>query len=152
MMSHERRLPSWRLGVSILELVIVIAIIGIIAALGTPLYVGWRADSLNREAVSVVQQRITVARTDAKRTGSAVAVQLADDATVLQVGGTSIPLPNGGRIDTGGATVTITFEALAGSQSPFQTVAFDVVTGSGAFERSATVNVVPPLGKVGVVR
>jgi len=140
-------------GFSILELLVVIVVIGIIAAISTPLYVGWRADSANQEAARVVNQRITTARAEAKRAGATVTVRLSNGSNTLLVNAAEVPLPHAATFDLlGEPTLDLVFEAVTGTQATFAVVEFDVTTGTGAFERTARLSVVPPLGKVGVVR
>ena len=142
-----------RAGFSIIELLVVVVVIGIIAAISTPLYVGWRADASNQEATRVVTQRITTARAEAKRSGGTVTVRMTNGSNTILVNGAPIALPNGATLDlVEGQSLDLVFEAVTGTQADFETVEFDVTTGSGAFERTARVSVVPPLAKVGVVR
>lgn len=144
-------LASRALGLTIVELLIVIAIVGIVAGLSAPTYVGWRADSRNAEAVRAVEQAIAVARAEAKRRASSVTVAFERDATVVSGPIGDVTIPNGGFI-VADADVNLGFNGVLGVQTDFEVLSFGVRTGSGLFERTATVSVIPPLGKTAVVR
>ena len=140
-------------GFTLIELLIVIALVGIMTSMAAALYVGWRADARNREVVAQLERSLADARQDAKRLSTDVTVTITDDATQYAIAANPVSLPSG--VTTSTATVsgeTITFSGVLGVQQPFQRVEFDVISGGGLFARTATVAVIPPLGKVAAVR
>src|SRR5690606_18926488 len=102
-----------------------LALAGILAAVATPQYRNWRANSINAEAVTAVEQAIAVSRQQAKRTGTDVTLSLSGDQSTVLRGAQVIEIPNGGTIQTGGAPIALTFVAPLGSQAPFDIVTFD---------------------------
>ena len=140
-----------RKGLSVLELILVVAMASILAAISAPLYVGWRADSLNAEAARFVERSIAIARADAKRRAVDVTLVYSNDATLIPTVNGAAPIPNGGRIVVP-ADRTVSFDGAFGAQTPFGLVEIGVRTGTGAFERTATVTLIPPLGKTAVSR
>ena len=142
-----------RQGFTLVELLIVVALIGIVGAVSVSTYVGWRADTHNREVVTQIERSLAQARQDAKRLSADVSVTFGDGDAEYLVDGTAVPLPGGGTVSTPSPSgLAITFSGVLGVQQPFQTVEFDVTTGTGLFERTATVAVIPPLGKTAVVQ
>jgi len=140
-------------GMTMLELLLVFAVIAIVTAIATPNYLAWRADATNREVVALIERTLSDARQDSKRTSSDVIVAFTDGANRFVVGGRSISLPNGSRIETeDGDPVSVTFRGLMGVQEPFEPVRIDVVTGGGLLERTAAVTIIPPLAKTAMTR
>src|SRR6056297_1995322 len=140
-------------GFTLIELLIVIGIVGILSAVAVSLYVDWRANTRIREVVTQIERSISMARQDAKRLSTDVTMTIPDDGTQYAVGGTVQALPAGVTLSTPTAAgESVTFSGVLGVQEPFATVTFDVTTGTGAFGRTATVSIVPPLGKTGVVQ
>jgi len=135
-----------------LELLVAIGIIGVIVGMGTPLYVDWRANALNAEAVRMVQNAIATSRVEAKRTGVATTVVFTDEKSTLVDRGTTKTLPHGGTIEVSTSPLTLTFVPPFGGQSPADLVESDVTTGSGPFARTARLTVIPPLGNTAVSR
>lgn len=152
MILTERRVRRAH-GFSLVELLIVVAIVSVLGAISASLYVNWRATSLNRESVAQIEQRISDARQDSKRLASNVTLVVTDGATQLTIGGNPVGLPTSTVTTTAsGNPVTITFQSVLGVQAPFEVAQFDVTTGNGLLERTSTVAVIPPLGKTTVVQ
>ena len=138
-------------GFTLVELLLIAAIVAIVAAIATPLYVNWRATALNAEAVRVVEQVIATARVDAKRTASTFSITLRDGDRSIQGAFGVVRIPHQGMIVVS-EPVVFSFSGALGVQEPFALEEFDVRTGSGRFERTSTVSVIPPLGKTVVGR
>lgn len=133
-----------------LELLLAVAIVGIIGGIGVTLFIGWRAQSLLRAEVAVIEREVGVARAQAKRLSQ-------DLAVTFPASGTDFVGPNGARTLANGATFThgtataVTFDGVYGRQIPNAVVTVEVTTSIGPVQREATIAIVPPLGIVGVV-
>ena len=138
-------------GFTLIELLLVISVVGILGAISTPLYVGWRADSLNAEAVRFVEQAVATGRVDAKRRATDVQFSITNGLSTLVSTNGTMTIPNGGTIVVN-APAQVQFSGALGIQQPYGVVSFGVRTGTGVFERTATVTVIPPLGKTAVTR
>lgn len=149
-----------RIALSLIELLVLLGIVGVLAGLSTPLYVGWRANSLNAEATRSVEQFIATTRADAKRRGIAICViaeagadtMVARELQVNACTGSVLrtrQLPNGGSFAD---AVDIRILSALGTQAGFEVDSFDVVTGRGPFNRSVRISVIPPLAKTAVDR
>ena len=134
-------------GFTLLELLLVIAIVGILASLGVSLYVGWRAGSLNHAAVAGAERAVAEAQQTAKRLSQDVSITFTKGSGTITVGTRTYQLPRGARADD---DVSVTFSGIMGVQSPFQTQTVKFTTGSGALERTSTLSIIPPLALTAV--
>ena len=147
-------------GVSLLELLIVIAVIGVIAGIATPTYLGWRADTRHSETVARLERELAAGRSDAKRRGVSIEFVLADGAQVVEiiegdgVRNRSFQLPHGGSlvVNPVGEAITLAYRGAVAVQDPYRPVRFGLRTGSGLLTRTSTFTVLPPLGVTGVRR
>lgn len=73
---HQVRRPQTERGFTLIEVMIVVAIIGIAAALAGPSYTDWMARSQLREAISEVQHQLALARITAMSRNTSVTVTL----------------------------------------------------------------------------
>src|SRR6056297_1865147 len=110
---------SARLGFTTIELLIVIAIVGILSAAATPLYVGWRADTRSAEAARVVETAIARARSTAKNAGGTVTMTFANDSSTFFNGSTDVQLPYDGVLELSDGPVSLSFAPPFGQQEPF---------------------------------
>jgi prepilin-type N-terminal cleavage/methylation domain-containing protein len=83
-------------GFTILELMVVVAIIGVTAVIGVPNYLQWSSQRQLREAASRIQSQLTFARMAAMNQNATVQVALAPLGNFLTV--TSINLNTGNAI------------------------------------------------------
>lgn len=141
-----------RAGFTMLELLVIVGIVGILVGIGTPLYVDWRANTLNREAVRTVETAIAASRVEAKRQDTTLSIRFTNDATSFVERGITRTLPNGGRLSVTSGPLDLSFSPPFGSQSPSSVVSIGVTTGTGPFARTSTISVIPPLGHTAVAR
>jgi prepilin-type N-terminal cleavage/methylation domain-containing protein len=108
-------------GMTLVELLIVLAMVGVLAALSTPLYVAWRADTQVQEAAVRFARDVDATRHLAKRTGIARTVAATGGATTYTVAGRTVEL--GPQIAfTGTATTSTTFAPPYGTkETPVET-------------------------------
>lgn len=146
-------------GYSLLEVLIVLAIIGGLAGIGVMNYVGWRNNSVVRDAATQIAQDIERVRSDAKRlnttrqlfAASGNSYQIRDgNNTVLS----TRSLPAGAQIaqvaqDTSAqASISLAFTAPYGTQSTAASWYDIVVRSVSNASTTRTVRVIGPLGKV----
>lgn len=146
-------------GFSLVEILIVIAVVGVIAGVGSLSYVNWRNNSVVSDAVRQITQDIERARSDAKRlnatrrffasTGTSYQIRDGNDAVL----NTRI-LPQGAQIaqvtqDTSSQTsISLSFAAPYGTQSTAAAWYDIVVRSVSNTNLTRTVRVIGPLGKV----
>ena len=82
-----------RSGFTLLEVLVVIAVIGILLAIGMPSYQAWITRTELDRAASIVSTEINAARS-AARNGAAQTVTLTAGGTSVQSRGLTIPLPS----------------------------------------------------------
>jgi type IV pilus assembly protein PilA len=96
---------QWNRGFTLIELLIVILIVGILAAVATPLYLGYIRDARTAEAKAVAGSLWTAVQSNAiGNCGNPVAVTSAYPKAGLTVGGTTTP---GRWTVTPGPSVTV---------------------------------------------
>lgn len=97
-------------GYTLLELLVVIGILGILLALGTPSYVRWLAAQETQEAAVILSQQIQRARTESKRGAEKSVVTTTGSSEFTAAGRTTV---------VGGATIqttdTLTFQPPYGT-------------------------------------
>jgi len=115
---------QWNRGFTLIELLIVILIVGILAAVATPLYLGYIKDAKTAEAKAVAGSLWTAVQSSAiGRCGSAVPISEAyPKAGLTSTGGTN---PTRWTVTAGG---DVTVACADGTISPNQTV-FTVTGG-----------------------
>lgn len=126
-------------GFTLLELLVVLAVLGVLLALATPSYLRWRDASLLRQAQTLVAAELDRARSEAKRTNSPRSVTW----TATSFAGR--PLEGGVTIASPPQTVTYvqpygTLQAVGGTLP-----AYEITLRRGT--RSAPVRVVGVFGK-----
>lgn len=96
-----------RSGFTLLEGLVVLAVLGILLAIATPSYLRWRATAITNEAAVQFARDIERTRTEAKRFNTRMRIELASDNTgyrrINEASGarTSISLPPGVRLEPG---------------------------------------------------
>jgi prepilin-type N-terminal cleavage/methylation domain-containing protein len=136
-------------GFTILELLVVVALLALLSTVLTPSYRSWRANVMNAEVVETVKEALASARLHARRTGTPVTL-------TLQNGDAHVTIPRG-RVDLPHnavlvmpSPVVVAFEGSVGAMRPFEVVRVGVRTGSGSLERVRTVTLIPPLAVTAV--
>jgi type IV pilus assembly protein PilA len=114
-----------KLGFSLVEMLIVLAVLGILMGIGTPSYFRWRASTAVRQAAVQLAQDIDGQRSEARRSNSATTVVVSSNSYSLGAVSKSVP-----------AQVTL----QADSSSP---ISFEPPYGT-----TSTVRVVGVTGKV----
>jgi prepilin-type N-terminal cleavage/methylation domain-containing protein len=95
-----------RSGFTLLEGLVVLAVLGVLLALATPSYLRWRAHTVTNEAALQFARDIERTRTEAKRLNTRMRIELASDngyrrINVASGATTSISLPPGVRLEPG---------------------------------------------------
>lgn len=132
-----------RQGFSIIEVLLVIALIGILVALATPTYRAWQDRATTREAAVQLARAVDRARIDAKRTGAPVTLSTTAAAGAFVIEGVSSALP---AIVELASTSSVTFVPPFGTQGESEVVF--VVRSRRDATVEQTVRVVGVLGKV----
>ena len=131
-------------GFSILELLVVLAVVGILFAIATPSYLAWQVRTSTREAAVQLARSIDRARIDTKRTGVSITVSATElDPFVFVVDGTDQSLPSLVEVTS---TSSVSFNPPYGTQEEAE-VEFRIVSTRDA-SVGRTVRVVGVLGKV----
>nr|WP_255578717.1 MULTISPECIES: type II secretion system protein [unclassified Deinococcus] len=145
----EAAVTATRSGFTLLEVLVVIAVIGILLAIGMPSYQAWITRTELDRAASIVSTEINAARS-AARNGAAQTVTLTANGTSIQSRGLTITLPSARSKEN----VTLVFEppygtlqAQAGAVNP---VTPQVMTVQSTRDpaRTRTLSVVSLMGKV----
>ena len=149
-------------GFTLVELLLVLGVVAIIAAIGAATFVGWRADSLHREVTALIERAIVETREESRRQSRGLQLIVdADDASVIRrvtaVDNTDVlrewTLPGGANlVPLNGGQATIAFDGLVGAQAPYAVVVWRVQSGRGPLQRTSDVSVVPPLAVTAVQR
>lgn len=148
-------------GFTLIELLLVIALTSVLVSVSIALFVGWRADTIHREAVRQVERAVIDVRQEARRISRSLAItQVGVPSNTLRVvhnGTTTVEREYtfAGDVSVGlpaGATWPIVFDGVNGSQRPFEVARIRVESGSGVLQRASIVSVIPPLGIVAVAR
>jgi len=106
-----------RSGFTLLEILVVLAVVGVLLGLATPSYLRWRANSITNEAALQFASDIERTRTEAKRRNTRMRIELASGTAAkgylridLTSGArTSISLPRGVRLERLGESMGATF-------------------------------------------
>lgn len=111
-------------GFTIIEFLIVIAMIGILAGIGIPNYLTWRANTITREAAQQFARDVDRLRTEAKRENTMKTISVAEGGgtTYNWIDGDetgtverTISLPAGTTITPQGTTTSFTFRPPYGT-------------------------------------
>lgn len=95
-----------RWGFSLLELLVILAVLGILMGLGTPSYLTWRANAVVTEATQQFARDIDQQRTQAKRTNAPRSIRVASSST-YELNGRTVSLPAGVSFASASPTVII---------------------------------------------
>lgn len=82
-------------GFTIIEFLIVIAMIGILASIGIPNYLTWRANTLTREAAQQFARDVERLRTEVKRSNVAMGVEVTSGEQSYTLDDREVSLPGG---------------------------------------------------------
>ena len=125
-------------GFTLIEIMIVVAIIGVVSAIAVPSYVQWNARYQLRQAASELQTNLLLARMSAKNRNTAMTATLikaADGTYSATFGGTLAPI-NLPKSVTGGSMILVT-----GLGPPPTTTVTDFAASSlGSWELSCLAN------------
>lgn len=144
-------------GFTLLELLMVIAVIGILLAVSSAQYAQFIQSTRVKEAATFVQQRLAATQASAKQKNEAWVFKV-KDKTTFQAGPTGsvtdISLPAGTEFDSATVTAlaTVTFVPPYGARSDYQNTttgvtSFGVVSSVNA-AKTRTVKIVSLLGQV----
>jgi prepilin-type N-terminal cleavage/methylation domain-containing protein len=140
-----------RSGFTLLEGLVVLAVLGILLAIATPSYLRWQANTVTNEAALQFARDIERTRTEAKRLNTPMRIELASDNSYRRINvasgaTTSISLPPGVRLVGLGASMGATFSPPYGTtDAPLRSFAVSW-RNDASIER--TVRVVGVTGKV----
>lgn len=108
-------------GFSLIEALVVIAIAGVLFAVGIPNYLSWRATTQTRQGAQQLARAVDDLRTSVRRSDTEASITLthnSDQFSISDDSGTrTIGLPSGTILSTSPATVAFTFEPPYGSLS-----------------------------------
>jgi len=143
-----------RSGFTLLEGLVVLAVLGILLAIATPSYLRWRANTVTNEAALQFARDIERTRTEAKRRNTRMRIELTSNTAAqgyfridLASGArTSISLPPGVRLEPLGASMGATFSPPYGTtDAPLRSFA---VFWQNDASITRTIRVVGVTGKV----
>jgi len=143
-----------RSGFTLLEGLVVLAVLGVLMVLATPSYLRWRANTVTNEAALQFARDIERTRTEAKRRNTPMRIELASDTAaqgylridLVSGARTSISLPPGVRLERLGASRGATFSPPYGTtDAPLRSFAVNWQNDASIVR---TVRIVGVTGKV----
>lgn len=136
-----------RKGFSLIEALLVLAVLGIILAIGTPNYLRWRASTAVKQAAAQLAQDLDKQRSEARRINQDRQLSFSVDANTYTANGVTKSLPSGVALQSASDT-SLRFLAPHGTTTTDKALRSYTLSWTNNGEIQRTVRVVGITGKV----